>query len=151
MVTKRSVLVAGDRDGGAKTLNPPSGRRARNVTKRLDMPQPPHGRPRAGPRRPKLSLTYSPLPPRVPFLLTRHRYGTLITIRESLTYAEAVDACLRRMQPKLLDFVVDSLGLGDPRIPGSFHPSWDLDTKMDWDFIHRLEAAGRLLPWPHRS
>ncbi|KUP95403.1 hypothetical protein [Thermobifida cellulosilytica] len=115
------------------------------------MPEPLHGRSRAGPRQPRLSLTYSRLPSHVPFLLTRHRYGTLITIRESLTYAQAVEIGLRRMQPKLLDFVIDTLGLGDPRVPGSLRTEWDLDQKMDWDFIYRLEKAGRILPWPHRN
>lgn len=111
----------------------------------------PHGRSRAGPRPPRLSITYSPLPSCVPFLLTRHRYGVLVTVRESLTYAQATEACLRRMQPGLLDLIVDALGVGDPRVPESFRPWWDPDAKMSWDFVHRLEEAGRIMPWPHRS
>ncbi len=87
----------------------------------------------------------------MPFLLTRHRYGMLITVRESLTYAQATDACLRWMQPGLVDLLVDTLGVGDPRVPGSFHPWWDPDAKVSWEFIHRLEQDGRIMPWPHRS
>lgn len=115
------------------------------------MPQPAHSRSRAGPRTPRLSLTYSPLPPHVPFLLTRHRYGTLITIRESSTYGELIDAGLRQMQPKLRDFVFTTLGMGDPHTPGGVQFLGDPNEKMDWDFIRRLEEEGRILPWPHKN
>mgnify|MGYP001210455189 CR=1 FL=1 len=98
---------------------------------------------------PLVSITLAPLPSWIPCVVAEHSAGLVIVAQPGLPTGE-LEAHLQRTLPyPALTALAAALGVSLDDLDGTRW--WHPDAPTTWAAIRRLEAAGRLTPWPHHQ